>query len=437
MAPFTVVIIGAGLGGLSCAIQCRHSGLEVIVLERAPEIQSVGAGIQVPPNACRVLKAYGILDVIREKAVQIEGIDVRRYADGTLLTEREIDETSVQCMGAPWLVIHRADYHEALLNEARKLGAKVVLDAHVKDVDTAESKVILQSGEVVTGDVVVGADGLWSITRDRVLGEASAPHETGDLAYRATFSREQLKAINDPKVDLMCQQNKVTLWLGPGKHAVFYPIRENNEFNLVLIRPDNLPPDARTMQGDIGEMKESFGGWDVVLTKILSTIPTVLKWRLMHHEALQAWYKHSTTLLGDACHPTLPYQAQGAAMAVEDGSVLGVLLGLMHSRLRCDPGSNAVSQILQLYETLRKDRTTVNVQGAIENQWLYHLPDGENQLKRDHTLKAVDWRNPRASEYKWCDPEYQTNMLGYDTLEEAKAAFNSWWRSFQDSTTDV
>jgi salicylate hydroxylase len=147
--------------------------------------------------------------------------------------------------------------------------------------------------------------GLWSTLRDR-LGKVSPPHETGDLAYRATVSRVDLDALNDPRIRDMCATKMVRVWLGPQKHAVFYPVKGGEEFNLVLLRPDNLEAGLRTAEGDIGEMRASFAGWDesyVVshrfrasltqhsLIKIISCIPTVLKWRLCHHEELTTWVK--------------------------------------------------------------------------------------------------------------------------------------------------
>ncbi|KAL3480944.1 hypothetical protein BJX99DRAFT_272616 [Aspergillus californicus] len=424
MSPLSIVIVGAGLGGLSCAIQCRRQGLNVLVLERAPEILEIGAGIQVPPNAGRVLQTYGLIDDVRKHAIEIESLELRRYADGSLLTERP-----VATFGVPWFVIHRVDYHKVLWNEAKRLGTRLRTDAEVTDVDMLAGKVVLKSGEIITGDVIVGADGLWSVVRDKLLQSPSPPFETGDLAYRATFTLEQLQALNDPAVERLCGRHTVGLWMGPGKHCVFYPIRGGKVYNLVLLRPDNLPSDVRTVRGDIDEMKESFRGWDPVVTKLLSCIDSVLKWKLFHHHELETWQNHSTTLIGDSCHPTLPYQAQGAAMAVEDGAVLGLLLGKLQSREPTGPRSEHIKQVLLLFEKLRKHRTTVNVQGAVHNRWFYHLLDGEEQLDRDRALKAVDWRSPNVTVYKWASPDYQSQLLGHDVLQEADKEFELWWQT--------
>jgi salicylate hydroxylase len=175
-------------------------------------------------------------------------------------------------------VIHRADYHDILWQAAQDTGAELRLNAYVEDIDFEGGKIMLQGGEVIVADVIVGADGentiqyfnmslydytgLWSTTRDRLLEEASPPSETGDLAYRATVSRAAMEALNDPRISEMCSTKMVRIWFGPNKHAVLYPVKGGEQFNLVLLRPDNLQPGLRTAEGDISEMRASFAGWD-------------------------------------------------------------------------------------------------------------------------------------------------------------------------------
>lgn len=135
--------------------------------------------------------------------------------------------------------------------------------------------------------------GLWSTTRDLILGQPSPPFETGDLAYRATLKTANMLALKDPQVTKLCTQNSVTLWMGPDRHCVLYPLRGGSEFNLVLLRPDNLPPGTSKVEGEVGEMRETFKGWDNSLTKIISLIPSVLKWKLSFHHELETWRKVS------------------------------------------------------------------------------------------------------------------------------------------------
>lgn len=258
--------------------------------------------------------------------------------------------------------------------------------------------------------------------RERVLGHPKLPEETGDLAYRGTFSRQQLEALNDSTVNELINGNTQHLWMGPEKHCSFYPLRNGNEFNLVLLRPDDLPVGARTVAGEVSEMRETFDNWDPALKKIISCMSTVLKWKLCHMHELDTWVRGYVALLGDACHPSLPYQAQGAAMAVEDGCVLGILLGRANREI---PNMTAkLPQVLELYETLRKSRTTVNVKGSIQNRKMFHMPDGPEQEARDDTLSKVDWKEPCA--WQWGDIQYLKKLMGFDVIKNANEAFDKW-----------
>lgn len=289
---FKVVIIGAGLGGLACAIACRRYGLEVVVLEQASKITPVGAGIQAPPNASRVLKWLGLFEQVQEHAVPLEYLQLVRYEDASSILRRTAHNAE-QRYGAPWMVIHRADYHQALLDAATTAGAEIRLGALVRNIDFEKTTVEVQGAQVIPADVIVGSDGLWSTARDQILGHPSPPRETGDLAYRATLKTADLLALNDHRVTELCNQKGCTVWMGPNKHSVFYPLRGGSEYNLVLIRPDNLPPGTNKVQGEIGEMRETFKGWDSSLTKIISRIPSVLKWKICSHVELDTWCKAS------------------------------------------------------------------------------------------------------------------------------------------------
>ncbi|KAM3414233.1 hypothetical protein BST61_g10890 [Cercospora zeina] len=427
-APLRVTIVGAGLGGLAAAIACRHGGLEVTILERTAKIGNVGAGIQVPPNSGKTLSRLGVLSSIEKSSTALESWDLRRYADGSLLVRRPMGETAVRLYGEHWRVIHREDYHAVLLEEALRLGAKLQLDAQVEQVNPSGTELTMVDGSIMKADIVIGADGLWSSVRGSFVNKPSPPSETGELAYRATFSRSQLEALNDARVEELCARKCVTLWLGPEKHCVFYPIRTGSSFNLVLMRPDNLPPGTRTAEGDLSEMRATFEGWDPTLISLISCVSSVLKWKLMHHRELETWVQGNAALLGDACHPTLPYQAQGAAMAVEDGAALGYLVSAYQRDLQADDPrlrSAPITQVLKLYEQMRKQRTTSNVAGADQNRSLYHLPDGREQAERDAEMAGFDFDRGRSS-YDWLDSDYTKDLLSYDVVGDAAAVYRQW-----------
>ncbi|KIW57035.1 hypothetical protein PV05_05640 [Exophiala xenobiotica] len=439
--PLHIVVVGAGIGGLACAIACRRSSppLEVTVVERAPEILTIGAGIHIPPNACRIVKHLDLVPALKQaQAYSVEGFTLRRYEDGRVLAEKPMGERMEKEYGAEWLAIHRGDYQNVLLEAARKNGATILLNAEVTGVEPGTGEVLgkqivlIKDQNSITADVVVGADGLWSGLREYILGRPMPPLETGDLAYRGTFTREQLKAFKDERVDEIMEAANVQVWLGSNRHAVFYPLRDKTEYNLVLLVADDLPPGVRTLQGNLGEMAANFEGWDPALNMIISCLKSALKWKLLHFKELDQWTKGTVALLGDASHPTLPYQGQGAAMAVEDGAILGLLLSkLQNSGISPDPEKRyaQLADLLHLYEDLRKKRTEVNVAGAVDTRHYYHLSDGDEQVKRDQELAelpAANWQGP--CNFNWGDAAYQKSLLGFDSLADAERNFDIWLR---------
>jgi salicylate hydroxylase len=335
--------------------------------------------------------------------------------------------------------IHRGDYQDVLLKSAKEAGAKLILSAEVTAITRAASEtsqgeqeiVVLKDGRRFAADLVVGADGLWSMCREYVLGQLAPPKETGHLAFRGTFSREQLLSFRNSNVDQLMKASNIQNWLGADQHAVFYPLRDHTEYNLVLICSDDLPEGVKTAKGSLEEMRAQFEGWDPVLTTIISCLSAALKWKLLHFKELKTWCRGVVALLGDASHPTLPHQGQGAAMAVEDGAVIGLLLDRLQQTLtNSSPREkrSRICDVLKLYEDLRKKRTEVNVAGAELTREFYHLFDGDEQKARDAELAELqksDWT--RASKWNWADAEYQKSLLGFDVLADAESKFEQWW----------
>ncbi|KAK6380081.1 hypothetical protein LTS17_005269 [Exophiala oligosperma] len=247
------------------------------------------------------------------------------------------------------------------------------------------------------------------------------------MAYRATFTAEQLQSLEDERLKKLLDQPEVNLWMGPNAHAVLYPLKGRKVYNLVLLCPDTLPPGFNTIEGDVEEMKAAFRGWDPTLTVILGLITKVLKWRLCHHDELVRWVKGNVVIIGDASHPTLPYQAQGAAMAVEDGAVLGHLLGKIKNEFwRSETSAKEpINAVLELFEHVRKHRTTINVQGAVDNRRLFHMVEGPDRDRRSHVMQMTDWKTQTLTDFSWNDLEYQSAMLGFDVIADADRAFEA------------
>ncbi|KAF6823028.1 salicylate hydroxylase [Colletotrichum plurivorum] len=409
-----VIIVGAGLGGLACAIACRREGLDVVVLERASRIVPIGSGIHVPPNAARVARQLGYLDKLhRRGGVGVERIEMRRYADG-----RPLHALPAGHGDLPWLVVHRAEYHGVLWETCAELGVGLCLDMEVERIDFETNTVYLEDGDDISGDVIIGADGLYSVCRDQLLGSPSPAVETSDLAYRVTLPLDYLKTLGDPRIDEFCARKQVTVWLGPSRHATFCPVRGGRELNLTLLKQDDAEGHG---DGDVGKMKQAFEGWDETLSKLISRVPRVQKWKPCTHPELETWTKGQLALLGDSCHPSPAYQSQGAAMAVEDGAVLGKLLGLLE-RSPKSGSPESISQVLRLYEYLRKSRTAVNMAGAASNKKWYHVADGPDQEARDAEMAGAT----PSTGWRWMDPEYREQLLGHDAVAEAVETFGRW-----------
>ncbi|KAL5000603.1 hypothetical protein BDV10DRAFT_183373 [Aspergillus recurvatus] len=423
-----VIIVGAGLGGLACAIACRrfNPDADVLILERSTQAREIGAGIQIPPNGTTVLKQLGLLPQVLERGSIVQHVDFRRYDTGRILRSMPFGHDIVEEFKVPWVIIHRQDFHQVLFDEAVRLGVEIRLGAEVTDIIFETPEVGLAGGERVAGDVVIGADGLHSRVRDMVLNTLTAPQETGDLAYRATIKRTQLEACSDLEINDLCAKTAVTSWLGPEKHTIFYPVRNGEEYNLVLLRPDNLDRGTKRVQGDVEEMRASYTGWDARLTKLLSYVPEVTTWKLTHLPELETWTRGPVALLGDACHPTLPYQAQGAAMAVEDGFAIGKLLGLLQAHLDtlAEEPRNSIPKLLEIYEGIRKARATRTVHAAINNRKIFHIADGIVQSTRDFVLGYAGVT--RKSDWTWLFSGRMRRMLVHDLEGECERGFEKF-----------
>ncbi len=255
-----LIVIGAGLAGLAAAISTRLEGHRVTLLEKAPVLEEVGAGLQVTPNATRLFRHWGVFDELRSKAATPSYLAVRRY-DGTQLLayEDHFQEKMLQRYGAPFWDIHRADLQAALVRRARALGVDLEVGCEVEDVNFGQAIVTAQDGRKFRGDVILGADGLWSRTRNLMLQREVPPQPTGDLAYRIILDLEDIK---DPELRRLVSNPSVNFWIGPNSHAVGYSVRQGLTYNLVLLRPDDLPVDISRAAADVEEMRKLFQHWD-------------------------------------------------------------------------------------------------------------------------------------------------------------------------------
>ncbi|KAB8224127.1 hypothetical protein BDV33DRAFT_227496 [Aspergillus novoparasiticus] len=412
--PLQVIVVGAGIGGMAAALTLGSKGHHVIILESAPKLLEVGAGIQVSPNMLRIFDRWGVSPLIHSKDVALEHIHVRRWQDGSLLGTMPVNKTYGQ-----QVVIHRADLHNALIEQALALpNVELRVNSTVTDVQFDPASVTLVDGTVVQGDVVIAADGIKSTIRGHLLGEDSPSKAipTGDAAYRIMLPRSVME--KDPELKELVDEPQATRWLGPDRHIIAYPVRKHELFNVVLLHPDGHGvEESWTTKGSKQEMVDNYRGWDRRVRKLIDMVAEdeVLEWKLCLHSPLKTWIKGSVALIGDACHPMLPYVAQGAAQAVEDAAALGVLLSTISSK-------HEIPIALRAYEKSRKQRAETVQQSGSANRITLHLPDGPEQQARDEQfrLSMTGGSNPD----RWADRETQNFLWGWDAEKVALEAWN-------------
>lgn len=392
-----VVVIGAGIGGLAASLALRQQGHRVTVLEQAPAVGEVGAGIQVAPNASRILIDLGLRRKIEDAVVGPEVSLRRRWEDGRIVAEYPLGRAVEERYGAPYWHAHRADLQEALLEAAVDRsgpGHPVVIRLGVAVTALREGSEGVQAsatssvGESWSADLIVGADGIHSTARE-LLFEADEPVFSGDMAYRALVSVDSLPDT----VRAMLAQPSMTVWMGPGRHLVHYLVRQKTLLNLVAIVPGTR--EVRESWSAVGEREglvAEFDGWAPVVREIVSSVETVNCWALYERTPLVNWAKGRVALLGDSCHAMLPYQAQGAAQAIEDAAMLAKLTSFS------TPAE--VPEALGEYERLRRERAA-QVHGASrQNQVIFHLPDGAEQRERDAEMAAMSGQDG-GSDWLW------------------------------------
>lgn len=409
-------VVGAGISGLATAISTALSGHTVTVFESVKELLEIGAGLQVTPNSTRILQRWGLPDRLWHAAAEPTSLSVHRYTGKVLAHEENFHTNMRGKYQAPYLNMHRVDLQISLYERAKQLGVQFFLDEKVDYIDVDAAELTTRSGHKAKADIIVAADGLWSKTAACFRGRQNAPLPTGDLAYRVVLNLEDV--ADDPELTAWVSNPMVHFWIGPGTHVVGYSIRGGKMYNLVLLCPDDLPEGVSRQPGDLEEMKALFTDWDPVLRRFLEKVDKVDKWRLMHREQLPSWINEQLNFVfvGDACHPMLPYLAQGANSAVEDGTVLGLLLGHVKSR-------DQVGQALKMYEKLRKARGEAVVKETFKQRHDFHLPDGPEQEARDSLFLSMlgkELKGPFPS--RWTCPEVQPWLYGYDAFKEVDDA---------------
>jgi salicylate hydroxylase len=382
-----VVIVGAGIGGLTAALALMRRGFDVQVLEQARELREVGAGLQISPNGNRVLGALGLTDAVAAIAAEPAGKKVRLWNTGQTWNLFDLGATSREIYGYPYLTVHRADLHNVLIDAVRQLRPDGIrTGVRVDGIEQRGSEVIVRSGDevVAVADVLVGADGVHSQVRQCLIGE-DRPVFSGIIAWRGVVEASKLPAhLREPY-----GYN----WVGPGAHVVHYPMRRGELVNFVgAVEQQGWEVESWSEVGTIEACLADFKGWHDDIQTLIRSLHTPYRWALMVRDTLKQWAYGRVVLLGDACHPTLPFLAQGAVMALEDGLVLARCLEQWKDRPELG---------LKRFEQARVERTSRIVDGAAGNAKRFHNPQLANAAG---AARYVDeqWSEERVKErYDW------------------------------------
>jgi salicylate hydroxylase len=361
-------IVGAGLGGLAAAAAMRRHGLDATVYEQAAALGEIGAGVQLGPNAMKVMRALGLEREIVAAAVEPGSHVLRSWKSGKTLYATPMKGVFEARFGAGYYQIHRADLHAILARavppERIRLGAKCVATHNAGD----RAVVTFADGSAVECDAAVGADGIHSAVRESILGPDS-PRFTGNMCWRGTVPAAALPP------GLIAKD--VNVWLGPRGHVVHYYVRAGEVVNFVAVtESDAWRGESWSTPADTSELLAAYAGWHDSLLQLFARCERVNKWALYDRDPLPRWSAGRITLMGDAAHPMLPYLAQGACMAVEDGYALARLLAAPEA-------ARDVPATLKAYEAMRLPRAARVQLGARARAPVNHASSLLARLARD------------------------------------------------------
>jgi salicylate hydroxylase/6-hydroxynicotinate 3-monooxygenase len=371
-----VAIIGAGMGGLAAAANLLKNGIDVQVYEQARAFQRVGAGIQQGPNAVKVLRGMGLEQRVRDVAFKPEMTRYREAATGDLLWERPQADAYEAKYGAPQLLLHRADLHDALASAV----PEEIIHRSKKLVDFSQDSggvdMVFADGTHARADGMIAADGVHSFVRERLLGPEK-PRFTGRVAYRTTFPANLIKGA---------EVEGSTKWMAKDRHIVIYYVNpRRDEVYFVTSTPEpGFNVESWSREGDLDELRNEYKDFHPTVRAVLAACPAVHKWALVERDPLPFWTQQRVALLGDACHPMTPYMAQGAGTSIEDAAVL--------SRCLAGVGPERIAEALKRYEMNRKPRTS----------WI-QKSSSTNDIERfrreqDQVFSYDAWTTPLADE---------------------------------------
>ncbi|KAI2615213.1 FAD binding domain-containing protein [Hypoxylon sp. NC1633] len=429
-SSFHVCIIGGGVVGLTGSILLRQQGFKVTVLERDVGLHTTGAGIQLHPNAVRVLQQINVFEKLRLKSIFPQSIILKDYRTGQILHTQDLLEPAKK-YGAPLLSLHRAHLRELLYNEALVHGVEIRHGIHINaaDIDLENGEVKLSNPpETFKADLFIGADGAQSVVREALNGrkEHAIPH--GKIVYRMLV--EEATIAEMPRLRPTLQSPNIVVWLGPECEAVTYGL--HGIFNIAITWPWSADPKDMFFGAqpvDLEDLRLKLSTWEPDVRDLVGLGTKCSRWMLFEpadDDENTPWLdeKGKFCIVGDAAHRGLPYLGQGAAAGIESITVMAHLLG------RATDGQQ-VKKCLSIYQLLRKERTTHIIRATLKTGRLWQMPDGPLKEERDreflNDIPTVGYPNPLA------DPFFQSWLWGFDAQKAADDA----WAAFQHSSEET
>jgi salicylate hydroxylase len=396
-ASRTIFVAGAGIGGMTAALALAAKGFRVVVLEKTARLEEAGAGLQLSPNASRVLIDLGLKPRLAARAVIPDAVSIMSARLGREIARLPLGEEASNRAGAPYWVVHRADLQAALAAQIDdnpdielRLGCQFEdLAPHARGLTVVGRSGTMRQPEVALA--LVGADGIWSSVRHHLFPQAQ-PQFSGLIAWRGTLEATQLPREHAAR--------RVQLWMGPNAHLVAYPISGGRQINVVAVVPGTWNRPGWSAAGEVGEIKTIFASspWPSAARMLIGAVDEWRKWALFTMQGGGEWTDGTVALLGDAAHAMLPFAAQGAGMAIEDAAVLAKCLGETQNER-----GPTIAVAMQRYARLRRPRVSRVQRAARQQGRIYHLA-GPAAYARDLAIRAIGPKRMLARQdwiYDW------------------------------------